>query len=61
MELSLTGYRSTDDDVSEVCPHCYGDHDGCTPSTPLCSAGKLANMTLTDRVPYDSSHGDRIP
>lgn len=22
------------------CPHCYGDHDGCTIDAPACSAGR---------------------
>ena len=26
------------------CPHCFGDHDGCNPSTPRCSASKAARQ-----------------
>lgn len=26
------------------CPHCFGDHDGCTPSTPRCSASKVKQL-----------------
>lgn len=25
---------------SNDCPHCFGDHDGCTRATPRCAASK---------------------
>lgn len=27
-----------------TCPHCFGDHDGCTKDTPCCSASKMARL-----------------
>lgn len=26
---------------SPVCKHCFGDHGGCTPSTPRCAASQI--------------------
>lgn len=38
------------------CPHCFGDHDGCTPSTPRCSASKVTTVASC-RYSHEGTYG----
>lgn len=36
------------EDAIEICPHCYGSHDGCSRAKPKCAASRIQFRGITD-------------